>query len=101
VELAFAGLPLKNGAAKLTQYRIDAGHGNAYAAWLQMGSPQTPTPAQYAELEKAAQLAESGPLEKLEVNDGNAVVHFTLPRQAVSLLVLNWDPEAGAGTHPQ
>ena len=87
--VAIAGLPLKKGAAKLTQYRIDDDHGNAYAAWLRMGSPQPPTAAQYAELEQAGPLAESGSPEKIQVNDGKAVVQLKLPRQAVSLLVLD------------
>jgi len=101
VTVAIAGLPLKNGAAKLMQYRIDGGHGNAYAAWLRMGSPQSPTPAQYAELERAGQLAEAGSPEKIQVSDGKAVIQLKLPRQAVSLLVLNWDAAAEAETPPK
>jgi xylan 1,4-beta-xylosidase len=100
VEMDLAGLPLKSGAASLTQYRIDADHGDAYAAWLRMGMPQSPTAAQYAQLEQAGALAGSGSPEKIQVNGGRAVVHLTLPRQAVVLLVLNWD-SAAAGTNPQ
>ena len=101
VTVAIAGLPLKKGAAELTQFRIDDDHGNAYAAWLRMGSPQSPTPAQYAELEHAGQLAELRPPEEIQVSDGKAVIQLKLPRQAVSLLVLNWDAAAAAGTNPQ
>jgi len=89
VELTLAGLPLKNGPAKLTQYRIDADHNNSYAAWLRMGSPQSPAPAQYAQLEKAGQLTESGALEKMQVKHGDAIIHLKLPRQGVLLLVLD------------
>ena len=101
VTLVLGGLPLNKGMAKLTQYRIDDEHGNAYSAWLRMGSPQQPTPAQYAELERAAQLDELKPLEEIQVNDGKAIVHLTLPRQAVSLLVLNWNSANHAGTSDQ
>jgi xylan 1,4-beta-xylosidase len=101
VELALDGLPLKNGGAKLTQYRIDDGHGNAYAAWLRMGSPQPPTSAQYMELEKAGQLAEFGQPQQIQVNDGKVIVRLVLPRQAVSLLVLNWDSAPHAGMPPR
>jgi xylan 1,4-beta-xylosidase len=101
VELGLAGLPLKSGTAKLTQYRIDENHGNAYAAWLRMGMPQSPTTAQYAQLEQAGTLAGSGLPGKIQVNGGRAAVHLTLPRQAVSLLVLSWDSVVEAETHPQ
>ena len=88
-------------SGELTQYRIDDDHGNAYAAWLRMGSPQPPTPTQYEELERASQLAELRSPEEIQVTDGKAVIQLKLPRQAVSLLMLNWDAAAGAGTNLQ
>jgi xylan 1,4-beta-xylosidase len=90
IDLALNGLPLKNGEATLTQFRIDADHSNSYAAWQRMGSPQIPSAAQYAEIEKAGQLAQLGQPETVRVNDGRAEVKFNLPRQGVSLLILNW-----------
>ena len=57
VELTLANLPQTSGTAKIEHFTIDAEHSNAYAAWQRMGSPQEPTPEQYAELEQAAQLA--------------------------------------------
>jgi xylan 1,4-beta-xylosidase len=90
VDLKLSGLPFKSGKATLTQYRIDADHSNSYAAWLRMGSPPTPSAAQYAQLEKAGQLAQLGKPETLRVKDRNAEVKFNLPRQGVSLLILNW-----------
>jgi hypothetical protein len=52
-------------------------------------SLQQPTPAQYAELEKAGKLAACGPAETIRIADAAAMVHVNLPRQAVSLL-LEW-----------
>ena len=69
-----------------TQYRIDDEHSNAFTAWKRMGSPPQPTPEQYAELERAGQLAAPGPAETVRVAGGKATVRLTLPRQAVSLL---------------
>ncbi len=89
VELELAGLPLKNGSVTLTQYRIDADHNNSYAAWLRMGSPQSPTSEQYAQLEKTGQFTESSRPEKIQVNERDAVIHLKLSRQAVLLLVVN------------
>jgi xylan 1,4-beta-xylosidase len=42
---------------KIEHCRIDAEHSNAYEVWKRMGSPQQPTPEQYAQLEAAGQLA--------------------------------------------
>jgi xylan 1,4-beta-xylosidase len=77
-------------SARLRHFRIDAEHSNAYTAWLRMGSPATPSPAQYAALERASDLAELQPPSSVAVADGRAAMHFILPRQAVSLAVLEW-----------
>jgi xylan 1,4-beta-xylosidase len=75
---------------KLTveHFLIDATHSNAYAAWQKMGSPQSPTPAQYAELEQAGKLAVGDAIAHVAVKNRAATVELTLPRQGVSLLVL-------------
>jgi xylan 1,4-beta-xylosidase len=91
IELKLDGLPAAAGAgAVVRQYRIDHDHSNAYTAWLAMGSPQEPTAQQYAALERAGQLETLGDVSPLEVKNGTASVRFTLPRQAVSLLVVEW-----------
>ena len=91
VNLTLDNLPFANGAAKLAHYRIDADHSNSYQAWLKMGSPLPLSDKQYAELEKAGQLAELEPQKNLRVKDGKLDLNFTLPRQGVSLLVLTWN----------
>jgi xylan 1,4-beta-xylosidase len=89
ISLNLSGLPpLSN--AKVTEYRIDQDHSNSYAAWQKMGSPQSPSPDQYAALEKAGQLAQIDNPPTIIVNGGTASLPFTLPRQAVSLFVLEW-----------
>jgi xylan 1,4-beta-xylosidase len=55
-----------------------------------MGSPTTPTTAQIATLEKAGQLATVGKPVKKSVTGGRLVVDISLPRQAVSLIKLDW-----------
>jgi xylan 1,4-beta-xylosidase len=91
IDLALNGIPLKNGNARLTQYRIDGDHSNAYAVWLRMGSPSALNATQYAQLEKAGQLAEFAPAETIRVEKGQARVRFDLPRQGVALLVVDWN----------
>lgn len=88
VELAITGLGAAAGAATLTHYRIDGNHSNAYAAWQRLGSPLAPNDKQYAELEKAGKLAQVAAPEKITLAGGAAQLAFTLPRQGVSLLVL-------------
>jgi xylan 1,4-beta-xylosidase len=88
--LHLEGLSLTNGNAKLDHFRIDENHSNAFAAWKRMGSPQQPSPQQYAELEKAGQLATLAPTQSAAVSNSTAKVTFELPRQAVSLVRLTW-----------
>ncbi len=91
VDLAISGLPVKTGPAKLSHYRIDETHSNAFTAWKRMGSPQQPTPEQYAQLEKAGQLALlAGAETALPIENGTITTRLDLPRQAVSLLVFEW-----------
>jgi xylan 1,4-beta-xylosidase len=86
--LALDGLPLKSGTARVQQFRIDADHGNSFTAWQKMNSPLSPTPEQFAQLEKAGQLAELGSPKILRAKDGKLDLRFSLPRQAVSLLII-------------
>jgi xylan 1,4-beta-xylosidase len=90
VEMGLAGLPKASGDARLEHYRIDADHSNAYTAWLRMGSPQRPTPEQYDQLEKAGQLQVLGQAQTVRIENHTASLRFNLPRQAVSLLVVEW-----------
>jgi xylan 1,4-beta-xylosidase len=91
VTLAIDGLGVKNGTAKLTHYRIDAAHSNAYTVWQTMDSPAAPTAAQVAQLEAAGQLGRlEGAPATIDVKDGRASLPITLPRQAVSLVVVEW-----------
>jgi len=91
VELTLDNLPFANGTATLTHYRIDNEHSNSFEEWKRMGSPTAPTDAQYAQLLKSGQLGELTAPETVGVENGKAIVHLNLPRQAVSLLVLTWN----------
>ena len=88
VQLTVAGLPVLQAEARLTHFRIDAAHSNAHTAWLRMGSPQTLTGSQQAELKKAGQLQAMPAPAPVAVLDSRSTITFTLPRQAVSLLVI-------------
>jgi xylan 1,4-beta-xylosidase len=87
VELSVTGLPWQDGVARAEQYRIDADHSNAYEFWKRLGSPSSPTPEQYAQLEKAGGLALLE-TRNVRLEHGQFTVRIKLPRQAVSLLVI-------------
>jgi xylan 1,4-beta-xylosidase len=74
----------------LSHYRVDAEHSNSYEVWKKMGSPQKPSPEQYAQLERAGQLQLLGSPEWLRAAGGRVTLKFDLPRQGVSLLKLTW-----------
>jgi xylan 1,4-beta-xylosidase len=86
--LSFEGLPWLDGAVAVREFRIDAEHGNAFAAWQRMGSPPMPTPEQYTQLEAAGRLAQVDGPPPTRVERGQALVHLLLPRQGVALLEL-------------
>jgi xylan 1,4-beta-xylosidase len=90
VDLAVAGLPAPISQAKLAHYRIDEHHSNAYAAWRRMGSPIAPDRDQYAELEAASRLALLDAPATVDAERGAVTLRFTLPRQAVSLVTIEW-----------
>ena len=89
VSLALAGLPAGASNARVTHYRIDETHSNAYGEWKRMGSPIAPNDAQYARLLEASKLTtvEQSPARP---TTGGIELTFRLPRQAVSLVILDW-----------
>jgi xylan 1,4-beta-xylosidase len=90
VQLVLDGLSASSSSARLTHYRVDETHGNAYTTWRQLGSPADPTPQQYATLEASSALATlEGAPPTVALDAGTARVEFALPRHAVSLLVLD------------
>jgi len=71
-------------------YRIDDSHSNAYTAWKRMGSPQHPTPEQYAELESAGQLQLLESPRWVNRGRGAGALECSRPRHALSLVQLSW-----------
>ena len=90
VRVAVNGIPMSAKRVLVQHYRIDEEHSNAYTAWQRMGSPQEPTPEQYARLEAAGQLQLLGSPEWRQPQDGRLALEFTLPRHGVSLIRLTW-----------
>jgi xylan 1,4-beta-xylosidase len=64
--------PLK-GNHRATVYRLDAEHGSLTNAYVAMGSPVYPTPAQIQTLKDAAQLP---PPESIAIRNGSLALHL-------------------------
>ncbi len=90
VTVKITGIPAGVHRVLLGHFRIDDTHSNAYRVWLAMGSPQSPTPDQYAQLKAAGQLQTLTSPTWLDVTSGSVTVPTTLPREATSLLHLTW-----------
>jgi xylan 1,4-beta-xylosidase len=91
ISLAVESLPKKIKKVRARQFQIDTEHSNAFSAWQKMGSPAQPTPEQFAQLEKAGQLAEMNPPKNLRVKNGATSIELNLPREAVSLFLIDWN----------
>jgi len=88
VNLEVAGLAGLKGPVRLTHYRIDADHSNAYTLWQRLGAKAQPTADEMRILQAAGQLQALGAPEVVRAPKGVATIRFPLPRQAVSLLVI-------------
>jgi len=97
VSLTLSGLPPGASSARLRHYRVDAAHSNAFTVWKELGSPTAPTEAEYTRMEQAGQLTALEPVHPVQAGNGQAKLQFSLPRQGVSLLVLEWTGESAAG----
>ena len=90
VQVTISGIPAGVKKVLLEHYRIDETHSNSYTVWKAMGSPQTPTPEQYAQMKAAGQLELLTSPVWLDVSRGKVTIDTNLPRQATSLMHLKW-----------
>ena len=88
IDLTVSALPA--GTVTVTDYRVDADHGNAYEAWKRMGGPQPPTAEQLRALRDAARFAPASPAQRIAVPAGTLTRSIALPRQGVALVMVNW-----------
>jgi xylan 1,4-beta-xylosidase len=88
VQLMLTGLPATANRARATEYSIDETSGNAYTAWLAMGSPQSPTAGQVARLHAASRMRAIGHDLKW-TSAGKAELQVALPRQSVKLVEID------------
>lgn len=87
VALTVNGMPLPNGKVQVTHFRVDSTHSNAYAVWLQNGKPKSPSTDIWDKMRAASKLALLNPVDTISFTGSAYTKSFTLPRQAVSLIL--------------
>jgi xylan 1,4-beta-xylosidase len=104
IKLQIDGLARQLNRVRVTHYEIDRNHSNSSTAWKAMGSPQYPSEEQIARLKAAGRLQRLAPPTWVAAKAGATSFSFSLPRQGVSLVRLEWsgqlahDPaRSGAG----
>jgi len=90
IDLVITGLPETASRGLLEHFRIDVTHSNAFTAWKEMGSAESPSPTQYQQLQNAGQLQLVGSPEWIPIQKGTAHMQFVLPRQGLSLVRITW-----------
>jgi xylan 1,4-beta-xylosidase len=90
IDLVVTGLPTTAKRGLLEHFRVDSDHSDAFAAWIEMGSPESPSDGQYRRLESAGRLQLMDSPAWVEMQKGSIQLHFALPRQGLSLLRLSW-----------
>jgi xylan 1,4-beta-xylosidase len=87
VEFTVENLPFK-GPYKITHYRIDKNHSNAYAEWARQGRPDYPAGGQYEAIKQKSGLELAEPVRTLVPLDGRVKLSFDMPVKSVSLLLV-------------
>jgi xylan 1,4-beta-xylosidase len=90
IDLAVDGLPAGATRVLLEHFRVDSTHSNAFTAWKEMGSPQSPSPTQFEQLQNDGQLQLLTSPAWVSVSHGSVHSRFGLPRQSMSLVRLTW-----------
>ena len=91
IDLLINGLPSKTSRGLLEHFRVDSSHSNAFTAWKEAGSPQSPTEGRYEQLQRAGQLQMLSSPAWVALTQGAAHLQFALPRQGLSLIRISWE----------
>jgi xylan 1,4-beta-xylosidase len=87
-------LPRGAERARVSEYRIDEKHGDAYTVWKEMGSPQEPSTEQVEKLGVAGQVQPVDLHAESDGRSGDTSLSFELPREGMSLICLDWGKRA-------
>ena len=79
---------LSSKSYRLSHYRIDENHSNAYTVWKSLGRPFTPDVKQMAQIKSKQGLELYEPEKTIKPLNNKIVIPLELPHHSVSLLVL-------------
>jgi len=75
-----------DGPCRITHYRVDGTHSNAYAEWRRQGMPDYPAGGQYDAIKARDGLELYGPAVTSTPRDGRIDMEFDMPVNGVSLI---------------
>jgi xylan 1,4-beta-xylosidase len=76
------------GPYKVTHYRIDKTHSNAYSEWVREGRPDYPSGCQFDAIKARDGLELLCPIETVKPLDSKLKLKFDMPVKSVSLLII-------------
>ena len=88
IELNIEDLP--DGSVLMHHYRVDQEFSNSHTKWQEIGAPQNPTNKEYRQVEEAGHLKMFTSPKWINIENNNTKIEFSLPRQGVSLVKLEW-----------
>jgi xylan 1,4-beta-xylosidase len=88
IELTIRNIP--DDPALMHHYRVDQELSNSYTIWKRLGSPMEPTEEEYRRVEQAGHLKLLTSPQWISANKNGTYIQFSLPRQGVSLIKLEW-----------
>ncbi len=88
IELKIRNIP--DGPVLMHHYRVDQELSNSYTLWQRLGAPEEPTDEEYRLIEEAGHLKLLTSPQWISAKKNAARIQFSIPRQGVSLIKLEW-----------
>ncbi len=90
INMVIENLPPEPTRALFEHFRVDSEHSNAFAAWRNIGSPESVSESQLEQLQGAGQLQLLTSPAWVRIEGSQFMTRFRLPRQSLSLIRLSW-----------
>ena len=90
INLEVDGFPAAATRGVLEHFRVDSQHSNSFAAWKEMGSPESLSAEQVEQLQGKGQLQLLESPREIMIEHGLLQLRFGLPRQGLSLVRFTW-----------
>jgi xylan 1,4-beta-xylosidase len=90
INLEVDGFPTAATRGVLEHFRVDSQHSNSFAAWKEMGSPESLSAEQVEQLQGKGQLQLLESPREIMIEHGLLQLRFGLPRQGLSLVRFTW-----------